>query len=284
MNASDINDIRTSAHFRGISFSKHKKADVKKALIDNLLKGKIEPVCHWGAELICAGHYLELWENILYYCAKHIHCGNPKLICYLEKRFDCFKSIINSRQYLSEIELRKVPLKMLAIDVLIDANQAALEDGKEPFEGVGVHIAARPFELGVIDAFVFGVSGELVVLRLVAHEAAGLMDVLADHRPDHAVIQRQRTDVAAALHEGENARVVLAAMAGNFAGLTGAGEFGFIRFHGLASPAHGLSRAGVHGEPDTVPKVPSGLHAAAEHALKLAQQCAPDLSLLEGNA
>ncbi len=106
MNTSDINDIRTSAHFRGISFSKHKKADVKKALIDNLLKGKIEPVCHWGAELICAGHYLELWENIIYYCAKHIHCGNPKLICYLEKRFDCFKSIINGRQYLSEIELR----------------------------------------------------------------------------------------------------------------------------------------------------------------------------------
>ena len=64
MNNSDINDIRTSAQFRGISFSKHKKSDVKTALIDNLLKGKIEPACHWGAELVCAGHYLELLSLI----------------------------------------------------------------------------------------------------------------------------------------------------------------------------------------------------------------------------
>ena len=106
MNLSDINDIRTSAQFRGISFSKHKKTDVKTALIDNLLKGKIEPACHWGAELVCAGHYLELWENMLYYCAKHIHVGNPKLICYLEKRFACFKSIITSGNFISELELR----------------------------------------------------------------------------------------------------------------------------------------------------------------------------------
>jgi len=106
MNTHEINDIRTSSHFRGISFSKHKKSDVKKALIDNLLKGKIEHACHWGAELICAGHYLDLWENILYYCAKHIHCGNPKLIYYLEKRFVCFKSIPTSGCFISELELR----------------------------------------------------------------------------------------------------------------------------------------------------------------------------------
>ena len=109
MDAFDINDVRTSPQFRGISFSKHKKSDVKTALIDNLLKGKIEPACHWGAELVCAGHYLELWENILYYCAKHIHCGNPKLVCYLEKRFDCFKSIITSGSVSTDLELRNNP-------------------------------------------------------------------------------------------------------------------------------------------------------------------------------
>ena len=109
MNSAEINDIRTSPQFRGISFSKHKKSDVKTALIDNLLKGKIEPACHWGAELVCAGHYLELWENILYYCCKHVHCGNPKLVCYLEKRFDCFKTIITGGNFLSDLELRNNP-------------------------------------------------------------------------------------------------------------------------------------------------------------------------------
>ena len=36
---------------------------------------------------------------------------------------------------------------MLAVDVLIGADQPALEDRKEPFEGVGVDIAARPIQI-----------------------------------------------------------------------------------------------------------------------------------------
>ena len=106
MNSSEINDIRSSVQFRGFSFSKHKKTDVKNALIDSILKGKIEPACHWSAELVCAGHYLDLWEIIIYYCAKHVHVGNPKLICYLEKRFLCFKDIITSGKFLTELDLR----------------------------------------------------------------------------------------------------------------------------------------------------------------------------------
>lgn len=96
MESSEINDIRSPAEFRGISFSKYKKTAVKDAFIENMLNGKIEPACNWAAELVCAGHYLELWENILYYMAKHIHVGNPKLVCYLEKRFIVFKNIMSS--------------------------------------------------------------------------------------------------------------------------------------------------------------------------------------------
>jgi hypothetical protein len=106
MNSSEINDIRGPSEFKGISFSNFKKCDVKNQFIENMLKGKIEPSCYWGAELVCAGHYLELWENILYYCSKHIHIGNPKLVCYLEKRFNVFKQIITDGQYLSELTLR----------------------------------------------------------------------------------------------------------------------------------------------------------------------------------
>ncbi len=106
MDSSFINDIRQPHELKGISFSNYKKSDVKNEFVSNLLNGKIESACYWAAELVCAGHYLELWENILYYCCKHIHLGNPKLVLYLEKRFELFKSIINNGQVLSQLDLR----------------------------------------------------------------------------------------------------------------------------------------------------------------------------------
>jgi hypothetical protein len=106
----EINDIRTPPQFKGISFSKYKKSDVRKQLIENMKNGKIEPACYWSAELICAGHYMELWEIVLHYTGKHIHLGNPKLVLYLEKRFEIFRNVISQGQYLNELQLRNNPI------------------------------------------------------------------------------------------------------------------------------------------------------------------------------
>tara|TARA_B110000091_G_scaffold209136_1_gene249823 strand:- start:686 stop:1777 length:1092 start_codon:yes stop_codon:yes gene_type:complete len=106
---SEINDIRTPAQFKGISFSKYKKTEVRKQLIENLKKGRIEPACYWCAELICGGHFMEVWETIIHYVGKHIHLGNPKILCYIEKRYDIFRNIMAQGQHLNELQLRNHP-------------------------------------------------------------------------------------------------------------------------------------------------------------------------------
>jgi hypothetical protein len=102
----EINDVRNPTQFKGFSFSRFKKTEVKTQFVENMKKGKVEPACYWCAELVCAGHYMDVWETILYYFGKHIHLGNPKLAIYLERRFSIFRNIISQGHFLNELQLR----------------------------------------------------------------------------------------------------------------------------------------------------------------------------------
>jgi hypothetical protein len=133
----DINDLRGLTDFKGNSFSNYKKCDVKTQLIDALLNHKLEASCFWSAELICAGHLGELWEIILYYMAKHIHIGNPKIAIYLEMRYNTFRNIMNKGHLSNDLDIRNdEECRKLFAEIMIIMS---ISSRKMSFEGIKIN-------------------------------------------------------------------------------------------------------------------------------------------------
>jgi len=134
---SEINDTRTSLQFKTFSFSKFKKTHVCDKIIENMQKKKIEPACYWAAELICAGHFADLWQIILEYVGKYIHLGNPKIVKYIELRYTGFRSIVNQGHYVSELHLRNnATIRKIFAEIIV---VLTLSNKKHSFELIRIN-------------------------------------------------------------------------------------------------------------------------------------------------
>lgn len=113
----EILDGRPSACFRTTTISNYQRSAVKRELLKNLANSNCEAACYWSAELICSGHFTDLWDMLMYYFAKHVHAGNPKLPIYLELRFKQFKSIATTHE---ELQLRNNPnIRQMFAEIVI---------------------------------------------------------------------------------------------------------------------------------------------------------------------
>ena len=130
-----IVDIRNSGDFKTISFSGYKKTEVKKQLLINLFNGKIEPACHWCAELVCAGHFMDIWEIFLLYLGKHIHIGNVKIPIYLEMRFTVFRNIMQQGMFYDELQLRNnQTIRDMFAEIICVLANSPKKNGFEPIK------------------------------------------------------------------------------------------------------------------------------------------------------
>lgn len=143
MNPADINDIRPASAFRRITFSRFKKTDVKKELVQSLYNGRIEPACYWSAEMVCAGHFGELWDVFLGVFAQHIHLAHPKLAIYLDMRMQQFRQLVRQGFADQELRLRNHP----KVRVLFAEVACVLCDAKKMHAYAGVKLRPADFDL-----------------------------------------------------------------------------------------------------------------------------------------
>ena len=90
-----IDDSRRLSDFRGITFSGFKISTVVKSLVNALNSQKIEDSCFWVTELVCSGHYAEIWEVIFLFYSKYVHIANPKLSILIWTKVQKFKMNMN---------------------------------------------------------------------------------------------------------------------------------------------------------------------------------------------
>ena len=138
---------------------------------------------------------------------------------------------------LPEIELGQVTVKMLGVDVLVNADNAALEDRKEAFKRVGMHVAALPFKLGVVNRAMAGRASEFENWRAIRHQPTAAIKLAIEQPADAAMVDDHRADRAATLDKAQHFNVALAST-GAFPRLNRTAQFHIVGFDRLAFAAN----------------------------------------------
>ena len=171
----------------------------------------------------------------------------------------------------SEVKFCQIAVEMFGVDVLVNANDAALEDREKPFKRIGMHVAALPLKFGMVNRAMAGCAGKLEHRGAIRHQAALRVELRIEKATDTAMVDDHRADRAAAFNEAQNLYIALAT-SGPTAGLGRLTHFHVVGLDRLAGAANWAAFVWRHHFADAVAKVPSGFHAAAEHPLKLARR------------
>lgn len=176
---------------------------------------------------------------------------------------------------IAEIEFRRVAMKMLIGDMVVDANDAALQDREVIFDCVRVpEMGADVFICGMVDATVH----HLQALRdsgidraVIGHKHGCLIDLLFDDGLECLAIDigdMECADASVAFNQGENG--FLRSRFARCAVLCLASDVTFVGLDDFISAAHWAGKAVIrHRLTNAVHHEPRGLVADVEHAVDL---------------
>lgn len=139
-----INDIREITDFKTTTFSNFKKLEVVKELTNSLIRADIEYACYWCAELICAGHFADIWDAIIGYYSKYINIGSPKVIVYLENRIKIFKQQIHIQPNVLELRNNNI-IRTTFCEIL-----CVLCNSKQSHTYTDINIQIQDFDMSLI--------------------------------------------------------------------------------------------------------------------------------------
>lgn len=177
----------------------------------------------------------------------------------------------------AKVKLIAIAVKMRAADVVIGADQSALENGEIAFDCVRrdlqAALIANVFPVAMVHDVMRteGIADDVVARRAIRHKARFSVNLLKQDRlqvlPGH-VGNVEGTHVPVTLDKGKNlvhrVRPLLAAL---FAFLCP--EVGFVGFYRFARSAERAGRRGFHRFADAMRHEPGRLVGHAQHALKL---------------
>jgi hypothetical protein len=78
------------------TFSGYRKLDVLRELHSALLSEDVDTGCEYSAELVLAGHFVELWNTFIDVASTHIHASSPLLFVYMHVRLTAFRTEANA--------------------------------------------------------------------------------------------------------------------------------------------------------------------------------------------
>jgi hypothetical protein len=123
MNTEDILDTRTSAQFYEITFSGYERKRVKQLLEMALYEGQLDKAVMAMVELVCAGHFNDIWQTCLLVYLRFVHLNSINFLVFFHQSWLTFRKIVGqnkkSLSFRNHSEIRLIIYKIVGLLTLL---------------------------------------------------------------------------------------------------------------------------------------------------------------------